>query len=84
MTTINICDICETRDNVSRVRLVYDRTMDGSGSSSDDCEIFDLCEHCELKIYKTTIKDKFTIGQNYDFNKGAIKNIKENYKGRRK
>ena len=53
MTTINICDICESREDVSTQRYVFGSQTDiAGGAAEDDFESFDLCELCELSILR--------------------------------
>ena len=76
---ITICDICETRDDVNRVSFCYDRKTDAAGSMEDVCEVFDLCNKCELSVLRRAIalykKSKKIDG--YEFNKEIIKIVKE-------
>ena len=52
MATIEVCDICGTRDNVNRRHYAYDRQADGAGGREDINELFDLCETHELIVLK--------------------------------
>jgi len=73
MTTITICDICETRDNVNRIQLVYGRSMDGAGSKDDDVKYFDLCEHHELSAYKELLKKRCSKKALHEVNADLIR-----------
>ena len=77
MATINVCDICGSKENISRIYFIYDRTMDASGSRSDDYEIFDLCEKHQLHIYNDFIEEKFPRGEAlYEVNRYLIDRTK--------
>jgi hypothetical protein len=52
MATIEICDVCGTADGVQRRSYWVDRRMDAAGSMSDEHDVYDLCEKCELAVYK--------------------------------
>ena len=80
MAQITICDICRTRENVNRITLTYDRSMDGAGSMDDDCECFDLCEKHELAAYKRLIKKRYSVAERYEFNDNLINEIREEIK----
>jgi hypothetical protein len=56
MATIDICDICESREKVSTQHYVIGSCIDlGGGQSEDDFESFDLCQECELKILRNYV-----------------------------
>ena len=78
MATINVCDICDARDRVTRRGYLIGRVSDAAGGSEDEEEIFDLCEPCELLVLRNVIKDGHTtMAAKIDSNNVIIKKIKE-------
>jgi hypothetical protein len=75
MATIIVCDMCGSKDNVKRRSYYYDRKMDAAGSMENVCETYDLCEHCELLVYKETY-NKFDGKCLMEANKDLISTIK--------
>ncbi len=82
---IVICDICETRDNVKRVWLPYDRKMDAAGSMDTVGEYFDLCPTCHLNCLQVILKFLFSqeepVLSEWTFNKKLIEVIKSKMGG---
>lgn len=84
MATINICDICGTRNNVNRRQYPYDRRIDGAGSMDTEYEIYDLCQTHELIVLKLAIKASLKLDirsgnvcAEYFFNQLIITEIKK-------
>jgi hypothetical protein len=83
MATINICDICGAREDVSRRSYPYDRRPDGAGGSETVSEIYDLCQTHELIALKLAIKtcvnktDIKDIQNDWSFNQLIINEIKQ-------
>jgi hypothetical protein len=59
MATIKICDICESRDQVTTQHYnTGEWQTDPAGGPSQELEkVFDLCSICELKVLRVLIKD---------------------------
>jgi len=55
MTTILVCDLCNTRQNVERHSWTIDRKLDAAGSMDDVFVNVDLCLKCENRLLKRVI-----------------------------
>ena len=69
------CDICD-QTPANKVRLPYDRSPDGAGSMVTDIKFYDLCDKCELAVYKSAFTPKKNSGEIFDFNRKLIEAIK--------
>lgn len=74
MSTIIICDICNTRENVEKITLAYDRCMDAAGSMDDVCECFDLCQKHWMMVYRNAAKKLFN-NREFELNTQVIKEV---------
>ena len=53
MARIDICDICNSREDITTKRFVIGSQIDAAGGpSEDDFESFDLCAKCELELLR--------------------------------
>lgn len=82
MATINICDICKSRENVnSRVYSIGSQTCPAGGTRDTIKEYFDLCQTCELEILRNFIKqlinDAPFQSDQFEINQKIVENIKE-------
>jgi len=66
MATIEICDICGSRDGVKRQWFCDGRESDAAGSMEDVGETFDLCSEHQCQVLEATIlylKDKYKFSK---------------------
>jgi len=77
MATIIVCDICNSRENVSVRSYAIDKQADLAGGRAETIEKhFDLCQSCELKILINFVKQILTMSSNpLELNKELINNI---------
>ena len=82
MATIEVCDICGSRDGVVRHFYAIDRRNDGAGSMEDVGEVYDLCVKHQIVILEATIANIKEIHKvpKYTTNQYAVKAIKDRIK----
>lgn len=82
MATIEVCDICGSRDGVLRHFYSTDRQTDGAGSMEDVGDTYDLCIKHQADILEatiTTIKQVHKIPK-YTVNQYSVNAIKARIK----
>lgn len=78
MAQITICDICGSDKDVDLIRFITGQTHNGV-DYDDDITIYDLCEKCQLKMYRVYFKlinEKRNQSETNEYSKKLLKIIK--------
>jgi len=79
MATVIVCDICNSRENIThRGYLIGNQTCLAGEASDIIEEQFDLCQTCELKILREFIKQISTSQEmQFELNKLLVTRIQK-------